>query len=163
MHHEVPAIISLDPKIMLSPFKSLHHANHDRETTHMPWWCASHPWQPWTNLTYITRLFSSQHHPDWCDVTRTNIMRLFHCLWSSIVSVYYRYQVWQGSDCVLGTCVPSKANTGAGLICWMISSPAVVLDARGRGGDERVDSWNHPFCISSRLSCFMQEGQINVK
>lgn len=45
---------------------------------------------------------------DWCDVTRTNIMRLFHCLWSPIVSVYYEYQVWQGSDCVPGTCVPSK-------------------------------------------------------
>lgn len=41
-------------------------------------------------------------------------MWLFHCLWSSIVSLHYRYQVWQGSDCVLGTCVPSKTNTWAG-------------------------------------------------
>lgn len=97
------------------------------------------PLQPWTNLTYENFLFSTQHQPDWCDVTRTNIMRLFHCLWSSIVSVYYRYQVWQGSDCVPGTCVPSKTNTGPGLICWMISNPAVVLDVCGKEGDERVD------------------------
>lgn len=78
----------------------------------MLWWCASHPWHGNRGHTspYEKRLFSSQHHPDWCDVTRTNIMRLFHCLRSSIVSVCYGYHVWQGSGCVSGTCVPSKSN-----------------------------------------------------
>lgn len=53
---------------------------------------------------------------------------------------HYRYRVWQGSDCVAGTCVPSETNTGAGLICWMISNPAVVPEPCGREKDERVDS-----------------------
>lgn len=89
----------------------------------MLWCCASQPLHGNRGRTSHMKksLLSSQHHPHWCDVTRTNIMRLFHCLWSSIVSVYYRYQAWQGSDCVPGTCVPSKTNTGSGLIYWMIS------------------------------------------
>lgn len=105
--------------------------------------------------------------PDWCDVTRTNITRLFHCLWSSIVSVYYRYQAWQGSDCVLGTCVPSKTNTGSGLICWMISNTAVVffvvffLVACWRDGDERVGSSNHLF-LQLWSFMFLAAGQINL-
>lgn len=133
VQHEVPAIISQGPKIMLSQFKSLYQPNPDREKYAHALMPCQPPlaWQPWTNLTCEKRLFSSQHQPDWCDVTRTNIMRLFHCLWSSIVSVYYRYRAWQGTDCVPGTCVPSKTNTGAGLI----SNPAVVLEACGREGD----------------------------
>lgn len=51
-------------------------------------------------------------HPAWCYVTSTNIILAFYCLRVSIVSVYYRYEVWQGSDCNCGTCVPSKGEHG---------------------------------------------------
>lgn len=95
------------------------------------------------------------HPPRRCDVTSTNIILPFYCLRVSIVSVYYRYEVWQGSDCVCGTCVPLKQTRGPALICWVISSTAVSVGACGWGADERVDRSSSFFLWISHRSQFV--------
>lgn len=130
---------------MLPTFKSL---------SVRPWWTHMHqhlmicqPPLAWTNFT-CERLSASRHHQDlmWCDKDKHNtavsLSLIVYCcsvlLISSLAGIGLRS----------GTCVPSKTNTGAGLICWMISNPAAALKARGREGDEATDGWNHGFFYS---------------
>lgn len=63
----------------------------------------------------------------------------FYCLRASIVSVYYRYEVWQGSDCVCGTCVPSEANTGARFDLLGGFQSSCFPGSPWVGADERAD------------------------
>lgn len=74
------------------------------------WWFASHLWHGQTSHVKGSPLVATIN--TWCNVTRTNIIRLFHCLWSSIVAVYYWYQVWQGSDCVPAPASHQKQTQG---------------------------------------------------
>lgn len=82
----------------------------------------------WTSVTSEKCFLPSRRRGDRCVLTRTNTARPPQRLCSPFVSVDCRYEVWQGSDGVLSPASHQKQTRGAGLICWMFSSPAVCSE-----------------------------------